>query len=62
MIAKSKTVVSCWGNWTFTSEREKQVLSMIRQPYCFGTNAGGSPKHPLYLKETTQLVKYGNKS
>jgi hypothetical protein len=26
--------------------------------WCFGTNRDGSPKHPLYLRYGTQLVRF----
>lgn len=32
---------------------EKGIATM-----CFGTNADGSPKHPLYLRSSTPLVRY----
>ncbi len=61
MINVSKTVVCCWGAWDFISEREKQVLAMIKEPWCFGVNAGGSPKHPLYLAKASRILPYERK-
>lgn len=58
MIKNSKTTVCCWGSFEFTKERAKHVLGMISEPVCFGKNANGSPKHPLYLAATTLLQPY----
>jgi len=57
-------VVCAWGtlNPILRSQamwmRHKIELSR-RQPFCFGCNADGSPKHPLYLAADTPLVTYG---
>lgn len=58
MIKNSRTVVCCWGSWKFTDARAKEVLAMIEEPMCFGTNANGSPKHPLYLPKTCPLFAF----
>lgn len=58
MIADSATVVCCWGSWNFTGERVAQVLQMISEPYCFGKNADGSPKHPLYLPKMASIKRW----
>lgn len=57
-IENSKTVVCCWGSWKFIESQAEHVLGMIKEPMCFGVNKDGNPKHPLYLKATTELVPY----
>lgn len=52
------TTVCCWGSFPFITDRAKEVLAMINEPYCFGSNANGQPKHPLYLAKTTKLIQY----
>ena len=52
MARKSEKVVLGWGNAGKLPEWLKQ---MINQPYCFGTNQNGSPKHPLYISYKTTL-------
>jgi hypothetical protein len=58
MISESERVICAWGCWTFTEKRVKEVLEMIPNPYCLGKNKDGSPKHPLYLANTTQFTVY----
>lgn len=64
MFKKSYWIVSCWGSWSFPgfTDRAKAVLEQIKTinkyPHCFGINADGQPKHPLYLKSSTQLQIY----
>lgn len=57
MINDSQQVVFCWGNFDVKG-RDKEVMKYIPDAMCFGTNANGSPKHPLYLKKTTKLIEY----
>jgi len=51
-------IVAAWGNHC-SKERELEVLQSINEPvYCLGTNQSGSPKHPLYIKASTQPQLY----
>ncbi|MFN4249080.1 MAG: DUF1643 domain-containing protein [Flavipsychrobacter sp.] len=55
---KCHTVVFCWGVNGYYKDRNKMVSSFFPHAQCFGTTINGYPKHPLYLKSDTQLVKY----
>ncbi len=58
-----KTVVCAWGGHSHPLIRDRidTVLAMIKNPMCLGTNADGTPKHPLYLSADTSLVPYVRK-
>ena len=50
--------VVCWGV-NCRSDRERAVLEVLSRPvYCLGTTSFGRPKHPLYLKNETQLERF----
>lgn len=58
----SKIVVACWGNNGEHRGRDKEVIKLVKKCvktiYCFGTTKSGHPRHPLYLRKDTPLVKY----
>lgn len=62
IIDQCISVVCCWGSWNFIEHRSKEVLALIKKRerlmYCLGTNKDGQPKHPLYLKDASELQQY----
>lgn len=69
IAAAGGDLVVGWGrleppakNRELVRARVQHVLELIndvgRQPMCLGTNADGSPRHPLYLPATTKLEPY----
>lgn len=57
---KADIIVACWGSFNGIDERIKAVTAIVPADklFCFGVNADGNPKHPLYLPKTAQLIKY----
>ena len=56
MINKSSKVVYAWGN--SLESTPIWISKIVKNPYCFGFNKNGSPKHPLYLNGKTLLIKF----
>lgn len=52
--------IAAWGAHPMGVKRGAEMLELIRPlpVYCLGTTQAGAPRHPLYLKSTTELVRY----
>lgn len=60
---KAHKIVLAWGagaDWA--PERSDQMLALLAHHdlYCFGTTQSGAPRHPLYLRNDTELQRYRN--
>jgi Uncharacterized protein conserved in bacteria len=51
-------VVFAWGNFKESKERSQEVIRMFPNAYCLKKNKDGSPRHPLYVKDGTELIKF----
>jgi hypothetical protein len=58
MARQSDKVVYAWGSWDFIFGRTFKVKRLFADPWCFGINKDGNPKHPLYLKKTAELINF----
>lgn len=52
---EASKIIIAWG--THGKKRQARILHMLREKilFCFGKNADGTPKHPLYLSNNTML-------
>jgi hypothetical protein len=57
-IALSGRTMCGWGSFKPVLIRAPAVLKMITDPYCLGLNKHGQPKHPLYVKYETPMIRY----
>lgn len=59
IITHATRIVLCWGVHGAHRGRDRAVCALLRgagvKPYHFGKTATGQPKHPLYLRQDTQL-------
>lgn len=55
---KCDDVIFCWGNFSQATYRAQKITLRYKDALCFGKNANGTPKHPLYLGKKTALYKY----
>ncbi|HEM3181939.1 TPA: DUF1643 domain-containing protein [Streptococcus suis] len=56
-VKLSDKVVACWGEMGSYLNRSKKVLELLDDVYCLIINKSGEPKHPLYIKAGTPLIR-----
>ncbi|NJR67084.1 MAG: DUF1643 domain-containing protein [Leptolyngbyaceae cyanobacterium CRU_2_3] len=68
-ILKAASSADCtviaWGNWGKLQGRDQAVLKLLNgvtPVHCLGINQSGQPRHPLYLKSSTPLVRFNPES
>ena len=57
-VCKDRHVIAAWGNSGSFLRRCDWLTCNIKGVYCFGLTKQGQPKHPLYLKKDTELIKW----
>lgn len=51
--------IACWGTHGGFMKRDQAVIGLLGRENlsCLGITAGGQPKHPLYLKRDTKIIR-----
>jgi hypothetical protein len=60
IAAKCQDVVFAWGNFKIVVEnnRDKELSEMFPNAKALVINKNGSPKHPLYCKDNSELIPF----
>jgi hypothetical protein len=56
--SKCEKVVFAWGAFKINKERGVEVANMFPNSYCIKKNKDGSPAHPLYQLDKSELIKF----
>ena len=59
-VGRSAMVVAAWGGGGRLLGRDRQVTAMLSDPQCLGQTAKGSPRHPLFVSASQDLVPLPN--
>ncbi len=60
-VLNGDKVILAWGNHGTWQKQDLYVLQLLKNHnhlYCFGTTKKGCPRHPLYLRSTSQPQTY----
>lgn len=57
-VKRSHLIIAAWGNHGSHLNQDKKVIHFLREyrAMCLGKNKNGSPKHPLYVPRSAELV------
>lgn len=59
MASQVSKIIACWGNDGGHQNRANNVKVLLNcEMACFAINKGGEPKHPLYVKGSTELILF----
>lgn len=58
IAAGAGLVVAAWGNHGEFMDRQRAVARLMPQLVCLGTTKTGAPRHPLYVRATTQPTAF----
>lgn len=62
LAVKAQHAICAWGNHGSLNGRSRQVVKMLQDAgvllNCLDINASGEPKHPLYIRDSQELLRY----
>ena len=60
LSVEARIIIAAWGiNGTYKN-RDKEVMTLLPHLWCLGTTKKENPRHPLFTRKDTEVVKYGN--